>query len=226
MTESRKTLKQDTFGRIVLRDDHGVQSIERDISVAPRWAQWLARRLAYREARAIAALGRRSGYPMLLAVSDNQLVRSFVHGDPMHEGRPTTHAYFVSALRQLRIMHRCGIAHNDLAKEPNWLVTPEGLAAIVDFQLATVHKKRGRIFRWLAREDLRHYLKHKRTYRPTHLTAREKKILATPALSARIWRSTGKRVYLFVTRKLLNWSDREGAGDRGRSDSRDKTHDD
>ena len=66
----------------------------------------------------------------------------------------------------------------------------------------------------LAHDDLRHLLKHKRTYLPHRLTAREKRILAQPSLLSRIWRSTGKRVYRFVTRRVLGWSDREGAGDR------------
>jgi hypothetical protein len=73
---------------------------------------------------------------------------------------------------------------------------------------------RGRLFRMMAREDLRHLLKHKRTYCSCSLTTREIKILATPALPSRIWMRTGKPLYLFVTRRLLNWTDREGAGDR------------
>jgi hypothetical protein len=63
-------------------------------------------------------------------------------------------------------------------------------------------------------EDLRHLLKHKRTYCASHLTAREREILASPALISRLWMLTGKPVYLFVTRRLLGWADREGAGDR------------
>ena len=34
-------------------------------------------------------------------------------------------------------------------------------------------------------------------------------------LLSRTWMATGKPAYLFVTRRLLGWSDREGAGDRG-----------
>jgi hypothetical protein len=104
--------------------------------------------------------------------------------------------------------------HNDLAKEPNFLVTADGRPAIIDFQLAWFCPRRGRLFRLLAREDLRHLLKHKRTYCPQFLTARERRILASPSWPARIWMKTGKPVYLFVTRRLLGWRDREGAGDR------------
>jgi hypothetical protein len=46
------------------------------------------------------------------------------------------------------------------------------------------------------------------------LTGREKRILVKPSLPSRIWMATGKQVYLFVTRRVLRWRDREGAGDR------------
>ena len=85
----------------------------------------------------------------------------------------------------------------------------------MDFQLAWFNPRRGRLFRVLAHEDLRHLLKHKRTYCADRLTRREKQILANPSVPSRIWMRTGKPVYLFVTRKLLGWADREGAADRG-----------
>jgi len=40
------------------------------------------------------------------------------------------------------------------------------------------------------------------------------RILATPSLLSRAWMASGKKVYLFVTRRIFNWRDREGAGDR------------
>ncbi|MFK8051915.1 MAG: serine/threonine protein kinase [Woeseiaceae bacterium] len=216
LTERKKLLKQDTFGTITKVIDGQQLYIERNMQAATPWARPLARWLARREARALAMLQGRPGFPQLLSISRKTLTRSFVVGEPMYQAKPTDSAYFTDALRKVRIMHRCGIAHNDLAKEPNMLVAPDGKAIVVDFQLASVFQKRTWWFRLLAREDLRHLLKHKRTYRPNSLTTREKAILATPAITARIWQATGKRVYLFVTRRLLNWSDREGAGDRGR----------
>jgi serine/threonine protein kinase len=132
----------------------------------------------------------------------------------MQLARPRDPAYFRAARALLARLHRRGIAHNDLAKEPNWLVTPAGAPALVDFQLALVSHRRGRLFRTLGREDIRHLLKHKRSYCPALLTARERRILATPSAVSRAWMATGKRAYTFVTRRLFGWSDREGAGDR------------
>jgi serine/threonine protein kinase len=132
----------------------------------------------------------------------------------MQRARPRDPGYYREALRLLRSLHARNLVHNDLAKEPNWLVTPGGHPALVDFQLAGLWRRRTRLFRLLAHDDLRHLLKHKRTYLAARLTARERRILATPSVISRLWRGTGKRVYRFVTRRLLGWADREGAGDR------------
>jgi hypothetical protein len=132
----------------------------------------------------------------------------------MQVARPRDPSYFRAASRLLRRLHAANVIHNDLAKETNWLVTPEGLPALVDFQLAMTLTKRGPFARALGHDDLRHLLKHKRTYLPELLTARERRILATPSLASRAWMASGKKVYLFVTRRILHWRDREGAGDR------------
>jgi hypothetical protein len=129
--------------------------------------------------------------------------------------KPKSLAYFENARRLLAQIHRAGVAHNDSAKEPNWLVLKNGEPSLIDFQLATISKRRGKIFRILAREDIRHLLKHKRTYCPDSLTPRERKILQTPSPLSWIWMRTGKQIYLFMTRRIFGWQDREGAGDRG-----------
>ncbi len=211
---AQKLLKQDLFGRVLLvAADDGVR-IVRDTSVSPRWTRWIARRLLAREARALAAADGLDGVPELLCWERDRLERGYLDGRPMFEARPTGADYFRAAFRLLCRLHRRGIVHNDLAKEPNLLVTAEGAPAFIDFQLAWFAPRRGRLFRMLAREDLRHLLKHKRTYCPERLTARERRILATPSLPSRLWMASGKRLYLFVTRRLLGWADREGAGDR------------
>jgi RIO-like serine/threonine protein kinase len=207
-----RILKSDLFGQVLLED--GERAVRRDTTAARWWLVPLARRLARREARALSRLAGLSGTPRLLFFDGAVLQRSWVAGQPMQVARPADAAYFREALGLLRRLHRAGVAHNDLAKEPNWLVTPDGRPALVDFQLALVSTRRGRLFRALAREDLRHLLKHKRTYCPSRLTARQRRILATPTPQSRLWRATGKRLYTFVTRRVFGWADREGAGDR------------
>ena len=174
----------------------------------------MARWLISREARALAALEELDGTPDLLEMKGISLRRSYIEGDAMQVARPKQAAYFRSAVKLVRRMHRVGVIHNDLAKEPNWLVTPLGAPAILDFQMASFRPQRGYLFRILAREDLRHLLKHKRTYRPDLLTSRERDILDNPAVLSRIWMQTGKRLYLFVTRRILGWKDRIDANER------------
>ena len=123
-------------------------------------------------------------------------------------------AYFRSAKQALRKLHRAGVCHNDLAKEQNWLVGRDGRAYLTDFQLAACFRTRSRLFRIAAYEDLRHLLKHKRSYAPEALTAKERQILARKSIVASLWLSTGKKVYRAITRGLFNFTDREGGGRR------------
>lgn len=215
----RALLKADLFGRVERGHSSGAalaaELVRRDVAAARRGFRWLARRLAAREARALYALADCKQVPRLVGWDGSHLLRGWIEGEPMQRARPRDPAYFDHALRLLARLHRRGVVHNDLAKEPNWLVTPDGRPALVDFQLAQVSRRRGCVFRALAREDLRHLLKHKRSYCPERLSPRERALLARPSWAARAWRRSGKRVYLFVTRRLLGWVDREGAEDRG-----------
>ena len=209
-------LKSDLFGHVVRVTRDGETSIRRDIRTAPVWTRGTARWLMRREAKVLEAVSGIDGLPHLLSNDRDTLERSFLDGEPMQMARPHDEVgYFRDARRLLRRLHRAGVVHNDLAKEPNVLVTPDGRAAFIDFQLAMRFRKRSGLFRLLAREDIRHLLKHKRSYCPDALTEREKVILNRPSLPSRIYMRTAKPVYLFVTRRLLGWADREGAGDRG-----------
>ncbi len=218
MDAELKRLKKDLFGvvSLVRRRHDGKLYTRRDTSAGSRALRWLARRLAAREARALGSLDNQTGVPKLLRWESGVLERSWLKGEPLHVCRPHDRHYYRQALRLVRSLHRHGVAHNDLAKEPNWLVTPDGQPAVIDFQLATVSKRRGPVFRMLAREDLRHLLKLKLGYCPAAMTQRQMQILSRPGPLPRIWMATGKPVYLWITRKLLGWADREGAGDRTR----------
>ena len=112
-------------------------------------------------------------------------MRGFIDGVALHLAKPHGDvAYFRSAKQALRRLHRAGICHNDLAKEQNWLRGSDGRAYLTDFQLAACFKTRSRLFRIAAYEDLRHLLKHKRSYAPDALTPTERKILARKSLVA------------------------------------------
>ena len=216
---SRLVLKQDVFSTVergVFAGANGeVEAVMRRIDLVPWWSFGIARHFLKREARGLAIAGTLGIAPPLLFLGKQVLVRGWIDGLPLHIAKPEGDAgYFRSARRALRAMHREWLTHNDLAKEQNWLRTPTGYASMTDFQLATRFSRRSAIFRLAAYEDLRHMLKHKRSYAPDLLTATERRILSRKTLPTRIWMATGKRVYYWVTRGLLNFTDREGGGPR------------
>lgn len=210
-----KILKKDLFGEIRREQYAGETVIVRDTRPAAPGLRWIARRLMHREAQILARLSGIDGIAEVIRLDRRQLLRSHIEGKALHRVRPDDAGFFRLANQLRRKMQRAGVAHNDLAKEPNILVRPNGRPAFIDFQMAWHSSSRGKLFRIAAREDLRHLLKHKRYYCQDALTQREIGILENPSLAARTWRSTVKPVYLFITRRLLGWSDREGAGDRG-----------
>ncbi|MGN7837395.1 phosphotransferase [Stenotrophomonas sp. 22385] len=206
-------LKADSFGRILLMEEGGTRFVRRDLLATPWWLRLPAWWLALREARALAHLDGMPDTPALLAWNGRWLDRSFMAGDAMYQRPPRGDvAYFRAARRLLQRVHRHGIAHNDLAKEANWLVREDGSPALIDFQLAVIGNPRSRWMRLLAREDLRHLLKHKRMYCRESLTPVEKRVLKRHSWVRDLWFRTGKPVYRFVTRKILHWEDNEGQG--------------
>jgi hypothetical protein len=194
-------LKRDVFSTVErgrFRSDAGeVDAVLRRLDQVPWWSYIPARHLFARERRALL------------------LVRGFINGVALHLAKPVGDvAYFRSAKQALHKLHRAGICHNDLAKEQNWLRGTDGRAYVTDFQLAACFRTRSRLFRIAAYEDIRHLLKHKRSYAPDALTPKERKILARKSLVASIWLMTGKKVYRAITRGLFNFTDREGGGRR------------
>lgn len=213
--EAETVLKSDVFSRVTLGRLGEVAVVERDVTPTPIWSKPLAHLLFWRERRALRRLAGLEGVPQLVASNRLRLYRAWMAGVPLHIAEPHGDvAFFREAKRRLHAMHRRGVAHNDLAKQQNWLRLADGQPGLIDFQLASVHPRRGKLFRVLAYEDLRHLLKHKKRYCPDALTARERTILSRKSLPTRIWMATGKRVYNTVTRGLFSWSDGEGGHDR------------
>src|SRR5437588_10385333 len=212
-------LKREIFsiaGRGIYRGPDGdVDAVLRRIDQVPWWTFLIARNFLVREARALGLVGSLGIAPLLYFAGKRVLVRRWIDGVPLHIARPLgDRAYFRSAREALRKLHTAGFCHNDLAKEQNWLRGTDGRAYLTDFQLSAQPSRRSRFFRLAAYEDLRHYLKHKRSYVPNALTASERRILARKTWLTLLWMATGKRVYLWVTRGLFRFTDREGGGPR------------
>ncbi len=208
-----QALKADSFGRIALMRGGDGLFVRRDLAHVPLWLRFPAWWLARREARGLQRVLGADAVPQLLNWDGRRLDRSYLDGAAMYQRPPHgDRAYFRLARRRLQALHRRGFAHNDLAKEANWLVLADGTPAMIDFQLAVCGTPRSRWMRLLAREDLRHLLKHKRTYCPDAITPVERRLLKRRSWVRDLWFRTGKPIYRFVTRKLLKWEDNEGQG--------------
>lgn len=211
-----------TFKRDIFSETHSghfadapdVRIIRRIVTRTPLWSRPLALLLAWREKRALRALAGIPGVPQLISVDRDGLFRSWTEGAPLHLARPSDAAWYIDAHRLLRRLRRHGVTHNDLAKPQNWLMTPEGGAAVIDFQLASRHRMRGPLYRLMAYEDFRHLIKQKKSFAPDLMTPTAWRIVRQRSVPSRIWKATGKRVYNAVTRNLFHWSDGEGTGDR------------
>lgn len=214
------------------RELHTPVAIRRVACGSGSWFSGLiARRLLERERAALRHLAGLEGVPreeprtewLALASRDGRppranevLVRSWMAGAPLHEARVLPRDFFDHLDALVHALHARGVCHNDLHKEQNILVAPDGRPQLVDFQLASVHATRGRSFAVRAREDLRHVEKHRRRYTRwgrgpdgAHEPQAGAGAQYKRSPLALVWRRTGKPIYNGITRGLLRTRDGE-----------------
>jgi len=209
-----KTLKKDIFGKIELVSrDKGELVICRNFGDAKLFARPLAFYLAYREKTILNVLGKLndSRLPRLLYFGKGFLVRSYIKGRALKNKKVADKSYYDAAARLLKKIHAAGVVHNDLEKPENWLVTGDNIPGIIDFQLACYFPKKGKIFKLCQKEDMRHLIKQKKRFSPDNLSEDDKIILKNKTRFAKIWRKDFKKIYNFITRKILHYSDRDNS---------------
>ena len=170
----------------------------------------VARLLLRRERRALQRLAGLADVPQLLAYGRGWLVRSWLAGVPLQRATSLPRDFFLHLGALLAAVHARGVAHNDLHKEPNVLVQPGGRPALLDFQLASVHRGGGCRFRARMREDGRHVHKHGQRYEHRGARAPGGVVPASRSLTSRLWAALVKPAYNTLTRRLLRRSDGEG----------------
>lgn len=170
-----QVLKRDAFG-VVERCCCDDSACVRRVASGSRLpgTRWLARWLLRRERRALAALRGVRGVPALVERDPAgctvppprgaNLVRSWIPGQPLCTAPQLPADFFVLLAELVARIHARGVCHNDLHKENNIVVGADGRPALIDFQLASVHRHRGRRFAARCREDLRHVAKHRLRY--------------------------------------------------------------
>ena len=210
---SETVLKRDAFsetfsGHLAGAPDRKL--VLRRLSGLPVWSRWFAWLLARREIRGLRAVEGIEGVPEIIRVDRDGILRNWSEGTPLNIARPSDPHWYADARRLLREFRARRVTHNDLAKPQNWLLRPDGGAAVIDFQLTRVHRRRNWLYRVMAYEDMRHLQKQRWRYCPETMGPKARRLLRARSGPAQLWRDTGKRAYVFVTRKLFNWSDGEG----------------
>lgn len=220
-SQVQRVLKVDALGRVELwKGSDGGLWVQR-VACGGRFpgSAWVARILLRRERRALVLLAGTPGVPEIVdprcsdsAQGRDVLARTYLKGLPLHEAEWLPRDFFECLEHLVASIHRRGVCHNDLHKEQNVIVGEDGRPALIDFQLASCHRRRGSVFRSRASEDLRHVDKHRRRY----LRQGRKKEPPAAGHAARpkrsaiawVWIKTGKPAYN-VLAGALGLRDRE-----------------
>jgi hypothetical protein len=196
----------------------------------------LARFLMRRERRSLAHLSGLTGVPRLVEDSTlealpspdgytprlgskNIVLRSWCEGQPLHRATELPLDFFERLDELVLALHARGVCHNDLHKEQNVMVAADGYPALIDFQLASLHRVDSYLHRARCRDDLRHVQKHRRRYTRDgrgpagsldSSLERGRGHRMRRSLVAFLWRRSVKPIYHFVTRKVLrSWDGEE-----------------
>ena len=223
-----QTLKRDQLGRVELLGGPQGKVVRRvACGGGIPGSRWLARVLMRRERDALGALHGSSGVARALDLpryarapsgdgtvpaAADVLLRSWIRGVPLQAADCLPEDFFDRLEDLVRDLHRRGVCHNDLHKEPNVIVGEAGHPHLIDFQLASIHPRAGRVFEVRVREDLRHVSKHRRRYLAGMEARGEESAppeVCQRSFLAAAWMRLGKPAYNFVTRRLLRTSDGE-----------------
>jgi RIO-like serine/threonine protein kinase len=210
-------LKADALGRVerVVGADGTVRVRRVACGGTIPGSRFVARRLLAREEKALRVLDGFEGVPRLIETAPGTLERSWIEGAPLSRAESLPEDFFDRLDDLVRALHARGVCHNDLHKEQNVLVAADGWPALLDFQLASVHRSGSSVFASRARDDLRHVEKHRRRYTrdgrgpAAALESRGAGHGIRRSPTAYVWRRTVKPAYVFVTRRLLATRDGE-----------------
>jgi predicted Ser/Thr protein kinase len=173
--------------------------------------RWMIRReySVYRRLEGVA------GVPRCFGLHEDRLLLEFVEGHPLKLSAgelEDRERFFASLLEILHGIHRAGVAHSDLKRKENILVTPAGMPCLIDFGSALVRHDGGRPWRnWAFRQacqiDLNAWVKHKYLARYDDVSGADARLYAPTPLERiarplrRLWRKVTARQYRKARRR-------------------------
>lgn len=177
-----------------------VWTIVKDYRHQRGWRRRLAGWTLAREARAYQLLRDFSGVPKYLGREGHRALRlTFIEGKPCGAfedeglGDLLPPEFFARVEQVVRDLHARGVAHNDLKRARNIIVTPDFQPVLIDFAAAVWSAPRWNpVRRWLFRQicevDLNAVAKLKRRFAPQLVTAEDQRRLDYPTLLERLAR--------------------------------------
>ncbi|MFC1587215.1 hypothetical protein ACFL54_02795 [Planctomycetota bacterium] len=150
------------------------------------------------------------GTPQVICFSARAYLMRYQEGPRLLPDSEVDDLFFDRLWDIIKRLHEQGVAHNDLHKYENFLITDEGKPFVMDFQLAAYFPLGRRFFWWPTRPlfklltyfDRYHIYKIKRRLRPDLLTPEEDR-LGTRSVWHKIFFKTLVRPYLIVKRTFI-----------------------
>ena len=207
-----KTLKIDIFGTIYLATYQNQTVIIRDLGIKNKLHKIVAKYLNFNEVRILKKINKlySHNFPKLIKSTSDYTIRSYISGTPINRyPKKLNEAFYNKALNLVKTLHENGIVHNDLEKSENWIVMDNGEPAFIDFQLSKYFSRKTYNIQLLKKIELRHIIKSKKKYCIASLNESELKILKNKNIIHKLVRILIKPIYNFVTRRILNYSDRK-----------------
>lgn len=206
MAQADRFLSRGYQGVVYLRDT-GASRIVVKQPMGRGIALWLRRVMLRREFAAYQRLGGVPGVPRCLGVEDDgSLLLEFLEGEPFRETSAALQdrdRFFSELLRSVLAIHAAGVAHADLKRRGNILISPEGHPVLLDFGSAVLRGRwlHGLLFRQVCRMDLNAWVKLKYRRRYDLITAEDRgyyhptRIEAVARTVRRLWRKlTGRQL--------------------------------
>lgn len=129
-----------------------------------------------REYRAYQRLSGITGIPACYGLIDERyLVLEYIQGSSIREpenGNIDRQVFFANLLDIIKQMHAAGVAHNDLKRKDNVLVTSGGWPVLLDFGMSYLNtgQKESPLFRLMKRMDFNSWIKIKYHYATDQIT--------------------------------------------------------
>ena len=175
------------FGDVVVKSPHEEGSLLGLLGL-------LGSRAVRREHSVYSRLTDVQGVPRLLGLLDDKhLVLEYVEGPSLRdydaEIEDREH-FFAALLESIQAMHAAGVAHGDLKRKDNVVVSPDGRPHIIDFGIARICEGEGRggpLFELVKQMDYNAWAKLKYRRRMDSLSP-EDAARYRPLLLERVWR--------------------------------------